>query len=183
MSPSDPIRLVLPALNEPPVPLDTPAGRLVIPGRRISEKVIPIQPSLVADLTRLAREAAGRAHAPYSSFPVGAALVMADDPKGRIFTGCNVENASYGATICAERNAIQTAAAAGFRRIGLLAVSTVNTRGGPTKDRSPCGICRQVISEFSDEASLVLLDTGDDGTLAEVMDIDRLLPWGFTLNP
>ncbi|MCB1085892.1 MAG: cytidine deaminase [Verrucomicrobiae bacterium] len=154
----------------------------MIPGRTIPEKTIPIRPSLIADLTLSARAAATRAHAPYSGFSVGAALVMSDDPEGRQFAGCNVENASYGATICAERNAIHSAAAAGFRRIGVLVVSTTLTLEGPIEERSPCGVCRQVIREFADERTLIVIDSGVPGVLGEVVDIDRLLPWGFVLD-
>ncbi|MCB1062457.1 MAG: cytidine deaminase, partial [Verrucomicrobiae bacterium] len=105
-----------------------------------------------------------------------------DDPESRVFTGCNVENASYGATVCAERNAIFAAVAAGFRRISLLAVSTVSTLDGPIEERSPCGVCRQVIREFADASTLVILDRGAEDTLGDLVDIDRLLPWGFKLE-
>lgn len=174
--------LILPAVAEPAVGLETEAGRLIVPARQIPEKAIPIRPSLIADLTLSARKAAGLAHAPYSDFPVGAALIMADDPEGRVFTGCNVENASFGATICAERNAIHAAVAAGFRRIGLLAVSTAASLDGPLEGRSPCGLCRQVIREFADGGTLIIIDSGAPGVLGEIVDIDRLLPWGFAFE-
>lgn len=174
--------LILPAVAEPAVGLETEAGRLIVPARQIPEKAIPIRPSLIADLTLSARKAAGQAHAPYSDFPVGAALIMADDPEGRVFTGCNVENASFGATICAERNAIHAAVAAGFRRIGLLAISTAESLDGPLEGRSPCGLCRQVIREFADGGTLIIIDSGAPGVLGEIVDIDRLLPWGFAFE-
>jgi cytidine deaminase len=89
-------------------------------------------------LIAAACEARARAYAPYSRFAVGAA-VLADD--GRVFTGVNVENASYGLTVCAERNAVGTMIAEGGRRVLAVAVCTEN---GVT----PCGACRQVLSEF-----------------------------------
>jgi cytidine deaminase len=88
-----------------------------------------------------AEQAAGYAYAPYSNFHVGAAF-SSDD--GRIFSGCNVENASYGLSICAERNALFSAVAVGVRRFAALAVVTSST--SPV---TPCGACRQVLQEFA----------------------------------
>jgi cytidine deaminase len=93
-------------------------------------------------LLDLAWETRERAHAPYSNFQVGAALLAAD---GRVFTGCNVENLSYGLTICAERVAIGSAIAAGAREFLALAVVA-----DTTEPISPCGACRQVMAEFGD---------------------------------
>ena len=93
-----------------------------------------------ARLTHAAREASAAAYCPYSHFAVGAAVLAGD---GRVFAGCNVENASFGLTICAERNAIAQAVAAGAREIVAVCVFT------PTKQPTPpCGACRQVIVEF-----------------------------------
>jgi cytidine deaminase len=83
-----------------------------------------------------------QAYAPYSNFQVGAALLAKD---GRIFTGCNVENLSYGLTICAERNALFAAVAAGVREFEAIAI-VADTR----EPVSPCGACRQVMAEFGD---------------------------------
>lgn len=115
-----------------------------------------------------AREASVRAYAPYSRFHVGAA-VLADD--GRVFTAANVENASYGLTSCAERNAIFAAVSAGVRCIVAVAVHT------PTAQPvSPCGACRQVIHEFGVEAVVV---SGCDGEGRGSWSIGELLPGAF----
>lgn len=121
-------------------------------------------------LMAAARQAADHAYAPYSGFPVGAAVLTAS---GDIVTGANIENASYGLTTCGERVAIQTAAAQGHRTI--LAVAVCAPRAVAT---TPCGACRQVMNEFkpSDGDLLVILD-GDD-PLA-VVPLGSLLPRSF----
>ena len=97
----------------------------------------------IASLIQSAWDARENAYAPYSKFAVGAALLTAD---GRVFTGCNVENLSYGLTICAERVAIGSAVAAGVKNLTMLAV--VADTDVPV---SPCGACRQVMAEFGFE--------------------------------
>lgn len=119
-------------------------------------------------LLRLAGEARERAYAPYSGFSVGAAL-EADD--GTIYTGCNVENASYGLTVCAERTALGTAVSSGSRRFSRMALSI---RGGPPV--SPCGACRQVLAEFSPE----LLVCSEAGGVRSLWRLDELLPARFS---
>lgn len=178
------VELVLPAVDRPDATTPTPLGRLTVPGRAIPEKTVSVEAEEIARLRDAAREVAGRAHAPYSRFRVGAALIMADDPERRVIAGANVENASYGGTICAERTALTQAASLGFRRLELLVVSCVATLDAPVADRSPCGICRQVIHEFAgtDPETLVIVDGGGDGALGDVFDLDRLLPYGFTLG-
>jgi cytidine deaminase len=128
-----------------------------------------------------AREAAGRAYAPFSRFHVGAALLMADDAAQHVFTGANVENSSYGLTLCAERSAIVTAVSAGFRRLRLIAVTCASTvTGAPLCDRSPCGACRQVIREFADEHTRIIIDGAHTLiTPPRVVTMEELLPWGF----
>lgn len=106
-------------------------------------------------LLEAAREASKQAYIPYSGFPVGAA-VMTDG--GEIFRGCNIENASYGLTICAERVAIFNAVTAGARKIVGLAVTC--PRGNERKPGTlmPCGACRQVIAQFASAETDILVD-------------------------
>ncbi len=117
-------------------------------------------------LTQAARRVRANAHAPHSKFKVGAALLTRD---GRIFTGCNVENASFGLTVCAERNAVGAAVAAGAKRFTALAV--VSTNGV-----APCGACRQVLAEFAPQMPVRLLRPRGGFTETTV---DLLLPSRF----
>ena len=96
---------------------------------------------LVERLLVVAMEKAQHAYARYSGFRVGAALVMYDDPQAQVFSGVNVESATYGATICAERSAIAQAVGSGFRHLGILAVATPDAKHESPSYRSPCGIC------------------------------------------
>ncbi|MCS5479285.1 cytidine deaminase [Corynebacterium sp. YIM 101645] len=112
-----------------------------------------------------AARAATFAYAPYSHFPVGAAVLTSS---GQLFTGCNVENAAFGETICAERNAVTTMVAAGFREIDTVAVV------GGDEPCWPCGACRQVLAEFGCRRVVV---TGPDGPLE--VDFTDLLPHSF----
>jgi cytidine deaminase len=126
------------------------------------------------ELEQAAIEARGRAYAPYSRYLVGAAL-LGDD--GRIYAGCNVENASYGLTICAERGACATMVAAGCRRL----VAAVVVTQGP-EPGSPCGMCRQTLSEFgADDVPLRMITLGDEGAVARRAEstLGALLPGRF----
>ena len=100
------------------------------------------------ELLKKAAAAAQNAYAPHSNFRVGAALLTAN---GEVFPGCNVENASYGATVCAERNAVAQAVASGMKQFVMLAVVT-NT----SPPSAPCGLCRQVLVEFSRNLPVIL---------------------------
>ena len=119
-----------------------------------------------------AKQALLRAYAPYSNFHVGAAVLT---DQGQIFTGCNVENASYGLTICAERSAIFTAVQKTHGKLVLRAVAVVNRNQAPC---SPCGACRQVIAEFGEE--VVIFFQGKDGM--QESTIADLLPETFRLS-
>lgn len=119
------------------------------------------------ELLGLAKEARKQAYAPYSGFFVGAALLCAD---GSIYTGCNVENASYGAAICAERNAISTAVADGKREFEAIAIAAEG-KGCVY----PCGICLQVMNEFSKEMRVIC----QDQERFQSFSLGELLPKGF----
>jgi len=108
-----------------------------------------------------------RAHAPYSEFTVGAAVLDSD---GQIHRGCNVENASYGLSVCAERHAVGASVAAGSNRLTAIAVVADTTP--PT---SPCGACRQVLAEFGD-MPVILANLGGERTVTSVA---KLLPEAF----
>ena len=120
-----------------------------------------------------ARAAASNAYCPYSRFAVGAAL-LADD--GRIFTGVNVENASYGLSICAERAAVLQAIAGGARRFRALAVVA-----GARIPATPCGACRQVLAEFCDDRMPVFCGART-GAKVRRTTLGALLPQGFRLK-
>lgn len=121
-----------------------------------------------------ARQAALAAYAPYSNFRVGAAVLAAD---GRLFSGCNVENASYGLCLCAERTALASAVAAGARTFRAIAVSCPDAPPSlGLTGRSPCGACRQWILELAPDAVIFLDGVGQTFTGRE------LLPGGFELD-
>jgi len=115
-----------------------------------------LDPVKLEQLVSAAKEARGRAYAPYSHYRVGAALLT---KRGGVFAGCNVENASYGACLCAERNAVGTMIAAGDSEPVACVVVTKGPRAG-----SPCGICRQVLSEMARDMLIVLIGEAEDGT-------------------
>ncbi len=121
-------------------------------------------------LIKSAIAARANAYAPYSKFPVGAA-VLAED--GSIFTGANVENVSYGLTICAERVAAAAAVAAGQRK--LVAVAIVSDDGAV-----PCGACRQFLAEFGGDMDVILVDANQPKNVRETV-LDKLLPERFKL--
>ena len=139
----------------------------------MSERAVEFPPS--PRLLEAAFQARERAYAPYSKFRVGAAL---EDSEGRIYTGCNVENASYGATICAERSAVAAMVAAGDRDPIACAVVTAGPRPG-----APCGVCRQVLSEFARDLVIVLVAEDSRGTVASRrrVRLRALLPDVFRL--
>ena len=122
------------------------------------------------DLIKKANEVRLRAYAPYSNYQVGAALLTAS---GEVFTGANVENAAYGVTMCAERAAVFSAVSSGNLEFEAIAVATHN--GG-----SPCGSCRQVLSEFG--LDIVVLQVDDQGNIIQENSVRDLLPGAFKGN-
>lgn len=118
-----------------------------------------------------ALEARENAYAPFSGFKVGAALITED---GSIYTGVNIENSSYGATICAERTAFVKAISEGHRKFKAIAVTA-----GDEEEALPCGICRQFMFEFSPEMEVI---TGTDISDLDVRTLEELLPGGFRLG-
>ena len=122
-----------------------------------------------SELYELADRARKHSYSPYSGYSVGAAVVTGS---GSVYTGCNIENASYGATICAERNAIFKAVSEGERQIVKIAIA-----GSTDEAAWPCGICRQVMSEFaSDDFYVIVKDNGQLLTCS----LEKLLPNSFT---
>jgi cytidine deaminase len=124
-------------------------------------------------LIAAAREAQASAYVPYSNFAVGAAVLLSD---GTIYKGCNVENASFGLTVCAERVAIFHAVTAG--RMDIVAVGVVTSAPKLCK---PCGACRQVIAEFSRAGNPIIIISTTDAGLSATETITTLLPDNFTL--
>lgn len=118
------------------------------------------------NLIKEAISAQNRAYSPYSKFKVGAAIIT---KQGKIFTGCNVENLSYGLTICAERVAVFKAVSEGYTDFEAIAISS--SSGKPT---FPCGACRQVLAEFNNKMKVYLVN--DDNTY----NLSDLLPYSFT---
>jgi len=123
-----------------------------------------------SQLLMAAREAAETAYAPYSSFPVGAAVLTAN---GTVFQGCNVENASFPLTVCAERVAVGTAVAAGHREIVAVAVTAPKVASV-----TPCGACRQVLNEFKPMGrDMTVILEGEEGP--DILPLAALLPRSF----
>lgn len=121
------------------------------------------------ELLQRAKEAMKYAYTPYSHFNVGAAVLM---KSGKIYTGCNIENSSYGATNCAERTAIFKAISEGEEEI--IAIAIVSSGGEFTY---PCGICRQVIAEFMKEGDFVFENANGE---VQVLPLEKIFPYSFT---
>lgn len=127
-----------------------------------------IAATVASRLERLARRAAKTSYSPYSKFAVGAAVLAGS---GKVYAGCNVENASFGLCNCAERTAVFSAVAAGEHKIKCVVVYTPTTSATP-----PCGACRQVINEFGPQARVVSICNSDERIETS---LDALLPAAF----
>jgi cytidine deaminase len=132
----------------------------------------PLTPEKLEQLREAATAAATHAYAPYSGFQVGAALLLDD---GSIVTGCNVENISYGLTICAERSAVAGAIAESGPQRKIVAVAVTNLEGAASP---PCGACRQVLGEFVTQDALVYFADAKGGMTA--VPFAELLPHSFS---
>jgi cytidine deaminase len=138
---------------------------------------ITISPQQQAELIAAAQQAAHHAYAPYSGFRVGAALLLEG---GEIVTAANVENASYGLSICAERSAIVSAMAQHGPKLRIHAVAVTNLNHAPS---SPCGACRQVLAEFMPPDGIVLFPFDrTPETRIQSLTLAELFPFGFDLT-
>lgn len=125
------------------------------------------------ELMRMAEEARKRSYCPYSGFSVGAALLAKD---GTIFTGCNIENAAYGPSNCAERTAFFKAVSEGVTAFSAIAVTGAK-KGEKGKFCAPCGVCRQVMAEFCSDGDFAVILRGGNGL--RVFQLKELLPEAF----
>lgn len=141
----------------------------------MEEKTV-ITKEKIDELIRRAISARAFSYAPYSNFMVGAAVLT---EKGQIFSGCNIENASYGATNCAERTAIFKAVSEGHKKIEAIAI-VGGMKDADFVDTYPCGICRQVLSEFADPDLPVILAVSE--SQYRMVSLSELLPYAFDLT-
>ncbi|CAN5925628.1 cytidine deaminase [soil metagenome] len=143
-------------------------------GKEPKGKALRVGSALLDQLVQAAKAVREHAYAPYSKYPVGAAIAT---KSGAIYVGCNVENASFGGTICAERGAIMQMVAHGERDPIACAVVTGD------EGASPCGICRQVLAEFASDMPVVLVGLGSrEGETGRVVQLADLLPLAFKLK-
>ena len=124
----------------------------------------------IKEYIKQANEILDRAYVPYSKFQVGAVVV---DMNGNVYKGINVENASYGLTICAERNAISSAITEGMKKIDLIVIT-----GNTDEPISPCGMCRQVIREFATPDTRIVLATSKNDNYI-VWTLEEMIPYSF----
>ncbi len=133
-----------------------------------------ISPEKKQELIRLAIEARDRSYSPYSGYCVGAALLTGN---GKIYTGCNIENAAYTPTNCAERTAVYKAVSEGEKKLSAIAIAG-SPKGEITQYAYPCGVCRQVLREFSDPEQMFVLVAKSETDYLETT-LAQLLPESF----
>ena len=139
----------------------------------MKKQPLPVITKSVRDLLiQSAREAAESAYCPYSHYPVGAAVLTLD---GQLYTGCNVENISYGLSVCAERTALFKAVSGGCRDFAAIAVV-----GGDKRPAAPCGACRQVLAEFCPPEVPVFIARLKKGSKVTSITLGELLPMSFS---
>lgn len=134
----------------------------------------PLAEAVAAQLLKKAQQAAARAYVPYSKFPVGAALLLEDS---RVVSGCNVENASFGLTLCAERTALVKALSEGLQGFKAIAIWAQQPEHNAVV---PCGACRQVMTEFLSPKTPVIFYHPKDGSIIQ-MPLETLAPYSFSL--
>lgn len=143
----------------------------------MEDKMVNIDKNIpVAELIQSAIQARRKAYAPYSGYYVGAAVLTMDN---RIYTGCNIENASYGATVCAERTAVFKAVSEGRGKCRAIAVVGSPKGDEITQYAFPCGVCRQVIREFSPEPEQFVIIVARSKDDYRLFSLEELLPEGF----
>jgi cytidine deaminase len=134
----------------------------------------------IRKLLQVAEEASKKAHSPYSRFDVGAALKMID---GKVIAACNVESASLGLTCCAERSALFKAVSEGYRPGDVVAVGiAARPRGGVWRVATPCGACRQLLSEFSNNEFPIVVGMKAENEAVKITNLDYYLPDPFRLD-
>ena len=136
---------------------------------------ITISEQKIKELIHSALAVRENAYVPYSGFMVGAALLTED---GNVITGCNVENASYGAALCAERNAVGKAVSMGYRNFRAIAIAG-GMKDGISDYTYPCGICRQVLAEFAGDTDLIVISARSK-TDYKIISLSELLPEAFS---
>ena len=176
--------ITLPALDIPAQTVQTSQGALIYPGLAVPARMLIVDPAEIQMLIKRAREAAEQSYSAYDvQFPVGAAVIMRDDPDQQVFSSGNSENSVLNGGICAERAVLNYVAGQGFRHLRIMALSTAHRDKDDITLRSPCGLCRQIIREFADNDTIIAIDHESPGVLANILDINRLLPYGYHYTP
>lgn len=168
----------------PPPPIVTAAGKLIFPASLAQNLIRDIDPAELQKLALAARDVASNSYQILpQKFPVGAAVIMRDDPQRRIWSSASCETSILNAGQCAERALLSYVIGQGFRKIDTLAISTPARNEEALTHRSPCGHCRQKIYEFATDDTLILLDREDPEILGDILTMDQLLPFGYRYQP